>query len=182
MRIRKSTRRNWQQRLRVFVSHSIFWWLQNSSTGGLTVDYYDDVDADIKKVKPNRIWFRLECKEMTSSLTSQYWPFHVFPTVIQYTSKTVSLAYVPGRRKDSPSCDHSWPVIHDKTATWHHYRCHVEHEIQKLSCTCFWLMSRCTIVVWERKKVQVKGLERWPRKVQVKGLSKMAYLVRNSVL
>jgi hypothetical protein len=41
MRVRESTERSQ---------------LQNSSTGGLTVDDYRDVDADVIIVKPNRIY------------------------------------------------------------------------------------------------------------------------------
>ena len=44
----------------VFSQPSNYGCLENSSTGGLTVDYYCDVDADVKIVKPIQISCRVQ--------------------------------------------------------------------------------------------------------------------------
>jgi hypothetical protein len=63
----------------IFLSHSNLGCLQKSSTGKLTVDYYcDDVCADVKRVKPNRISifeqkrirFWLKCKNQKLKMTA----------------------------------------------------------------------------------------------------------------
>ena len=52
MRIRKSIERSEQQRFHVFSAIQISDVFKKILQGGVTVDYYWDVDADVKMVKP----------------------------------------------------------------------------------------------------------------------------------
>ena len=55
MRVRKSIEISEQQRFRIFSAIQI-WEVFEKNSGGLTVDYYYDVNADVILVKLNRIY------------------------------------------------------------------------------------------------------------------------------